>query len=606
MPNCPSLREFIQTLEREGELLRVPQRLSPRLEIPALADLAMKSEGGGKALLFENVEDSALPVLVNAFGSRRRMSLALGVDDMESVARRIEALLAIAPPSGLLEAVRLLPKLAELRAVLPRRRRRGTAPCQEVVLRGEAATLNGVPVLTCWPGDAGPFVTFPCVVTRDPATGRQNLGMYRLQVFGPGTTGMHWHVHKDASLAHLARAKSRRRTEVAVAIGTDPVVTYCATAPLPRGVDELMLAGFLRGKPVELARCVSVDLWVPSTAEIVLEGYVDPDETRIEGPFGDHTGYYSPAEPHPVFHLTAVTHRLRPVYFTTVVGIPPMEDACMGWATERIFRPLLQAQWPEVVDLHLPEEGVFHNLCLVSLEKSYPLQARRLFYGFWGTGQMSFTKILGALDPDVDVRDGREAARALLDRVRIPEDLVFGEGVLDALDHASPQPLWGGKLGIDGTRKIRTEPGAGEPLPPVEPGPREEEVLKALQPSFPGLRRCLIPVPEARLTLALLVFAKSRPGEGAELARAALEVPGLDVAVAVEGEAEPLSRLVWRALGSVDPVRDIRVLGRKVAVDASRKGRDEGHPRPWPEEVSHPPQVREKAQTVARELGLVS
>lgn len=605
MSSYSSLREFVRALEGARELVRVSEPVSPRLELAAVADLAMKQPGGGKALLFEKVEGSSMPVLVNAFGSERRLALALGVKDLDEIPARMEAFLKMSPPSGLGDALRLLPKLAELRSVLPRRKR-GPAPCQDLVLRGEAVDLSLLPALTCWPGDGGPFVTFPCVFTKDPGTGRQNVGMYRLQVYDRRTTGMHWHVHKDGSTAHLAHARTARRTEVAVAIGTDPVVTYCATAPLPPGVDELMLAGFLRRKPVELVKCVDVDLWVPATAEIVLEGYVEPGESRVEGPFGDHTGVYSPAEPYPVFHVTALTHRRDPLYFSTVVGIPPMEDAWLGWATERIFLPLLKTQWPEVRDLCLPPEGVFHNLALASLEKTYPMQARRLFHGFWGAGQMSFTKIVAALDPDVNVREPREAAKALLDRLRIPEDLTFSEGVLDALDHSSPHALWGGKLGIDATRKLEGEPGWSEPLPDPERRSGESEIFELLAPRFPGLRACRIPLPEARLTLALLILQKSRAGEGAELARAALESAAVDVAVALEGtQDDPLPLLVWRALSSVDPQRDFRVYGRRLAVDATRKSEAEGHPRPWPEEVAHPANIRSRAEAIARAAGFL-
>ena len=595
-----SLREFIQALERAGELVRVREPLSPHLEIPAAADLVMKQPGGGKALLFERPAGFDMPVLVNAFGSRRRMALALGVDDVEQVAGRIRSWLRTAPPRGALEGLRMLPRLAELRGLAPRRYR-GRPPCQEVVLRGDAVDLTRLPVLTCWPGDAGPFVTLPCVITRDPDTGRYNVGMYRLQVFDRATTGMHWHVHKDAS--RFFHRHRDRPMEVAVAIGADPVVTYCATAPLPPGVDEFAFAGFLRRRPVELARCVSVDLEVPATAEIVLEGYVDPEERRVEGPFGDHTGYYSPAEPYPVFHVTAVTLRRAPVYAATVVGVPPMEDAWLGWATERIFAPLLAAQWPEVTDMHLPPHGVFHNLALLAVDKHFPMQAVRLFQGLWGAGQMSFTKILVAVDPDVDVTDVRAAARAVLDRVHLPEGLVFTEGVLDALDHSGLRPLWGGKLGVDATRRLPGEPGRGRELPGPRPAPDRGELLRRLRGRFPGLEACHLPLPGTRRILALLVFRKTRPGEGRELAAAALEC-GVDVAVAVEGiRDDPLDRLAWRALASVDPVRDVELRDGRVAVDASRKGPEEGFHRPWPGEVAHPPEVRQRALEALRRAG---
>jgi 4-hydroxy-3-polyprenylbenzoate decarboxylase len=606
MTAYPSLREFVTALEASGELVRIHEPLSPRLEIPAVCDLVMKSSGGGKALLFERVKGYDIPVLANAYGSYRRMAMALGVEDVEDIPRRIRGLLQTAPPQGMVDVLRMLPRLSELRGMSPRRHR-GRPPCQEVVLEGHAVDLGRFPVLTCWPEDGGPFVTLPCVITRDPESGRQNVGMYRLQVFDRRTTGMHWHVHKDGRVAHRAHQRTGRKMEVAVAIGTDPTVTYCATAPLPRGVDEMMLAGFIRRKPVRMTRGVTVDLMVPATAEIVLEGYVTPGEERTEGPFGDHTGVYSPAEPYPVFHVTAITHRRDPIYFATVVGIPPMEDAWLGWATERIFGPLLRTQWPEVVDMHLPAEGVFHNLALVSLDKHFPMQARRLFHGFWGAGQMSFTKVIAALDPDVDVRDVPTAVQALLDCARIPDSLVFSTGVLDALDHSSPQPLWGGKLGIDATRSIAGEPGHAEPLPAVDPPLDEGRLFEVLVDRFPGLQVCRIPFPESRITLALLVLDKRRPGEGADLARAALDAAGIDVAVAVEGVGrEPLSTLAWRALASTDPGRDVAVMGRKVAVDATTKGAEEGHTRVWPAEVAHSRETRQTAESVARRLGLIT
>ncbi len=600
------LRGFAAALEAADELVRIPDPLSPHLEIPAVADRMMKTPGGGKALWFERPQGYDMPVLVNAFGSRRRMALALGVDDVDEVADRIRRWLSVAPPRSLGEALRLAARLPELRGLRPKRIRKGSAPCQEVVHRGQSVDLTRLPVLTCWPDDGGPFVTFPCVFTRDPKTGRQNVGMYRLQVFDRNTTGMHWHIHKDASRLYHAHREQGRPMPVAVAIGTDPVVTYCATAPLPPGVDEILLAGFIRKRPVEMVPCLTVDLEVPATAEIVLEGYVDPAETRIEGPFGDHTGYYSPAEPYPVFHVTAVTHRRDPVYFATVVGVPPMEDAWMGWATERVFAPLLSTQWPEVLDMHLPVEGVFHNLALFRIEKHFPMQARRLFQGLWGTGQMSFTKVLVALDTDVDVTDPRAATRAVLDRLRLPEGLVVTEGVLDALDHSGIRPLWGGKLGVDATRSLPGEPGHGEPPPSTAPAPGETEILERLQHRFPGLVSCRIPFSDTRVTLALLVLDKGRPGEGKELASAAIEHPGVDVAVAVEGSpTEPLARLAWRALASIDPVRDLVVRDAKVAVDATSKEPQEGYDRQWPAEVKHPPELVARAEEILRVRGLV-
>ena len=605
MPPFNSLREFVTALDAAGELVRIKREVSPDLEIAAIADQEMKSPGGGKALLFEKVAGSKMPVLVNAFGSKKRLVMALG-GHPDSHGKRIEELMKLSPPASPRELLHLLPTLGEIRAVFPKRKKSSYPPCQEVILTGEAVDLSKIPVLTCWPDDGGPFVTLPCVFTKDPETGRQNVGMYRLQIYDKKTTGMHWHIHKDGSISHAEHKRRGERMEVAVAIGTDPTITYAATAPLPHGIDEVMFAGFLRGKSVGLSKCVTVDLWVPSSAEIIIEGYVEPGESRIEGPFGDHTGYYSPADPYPVFHVTAVTHRRDPIYFSTVVGIPPMEDEWLGWATERIFLPLLRTNWPEVTEMHLPVEGVFHNLCLAAIRKIYPVQARRLMSGFWGAGQMSFTKIICVFDEDDRVTDPVAAAKTALNRIRIPEDLVFTEGVMDALDHSSPHPLWGGKLGIDATTKIEGEPHHGEPPPETITAPDQEEVYSKLKGSVAGLKKCLIPFMETRLTLALLILEKSAAGAGISAAKEAIRLEGVDIAVAVEGrEDESLRILIWRALSSIDPKRDITIIGNKAAVDATKKlGVEEGHFREWPEEVSHPSGVAEQAKDIAREAGL--
>jgi 4-hydroxy-3-polyprenylbenzoate decarboxylase len=603
-----SLGEFVAALEAAGELVRIKEPVSPDLEIAAIADRMMKSPGGGKALLFENVVGSTMPVLVNAYGSKTRMEMALGAHP-DAIAARIEDLLHTKPPAGLTDMVKMLPLLGQLKSAIPSRKKSTYPPCQEVVFTGDAVDLTKIPVLTCWPDDGGPFVTLPCVVTSDPKTGMQNVGMYRLQIYDKKTTGMHWHIHKDGSAAYDEHKRLRKRMPVAVAIGTGPELTYAATAPLPRGIDEMMFAGFIRGKSIELAKCVTNDLWVPAEAEIVLEGFVEPAEERIEGPFGDHTGYYSPADPYPVFHVTAITHRRNPTYFTTVVGIPPMEDEWIGWATERLFLPLLKTQWPEVSAMYLPVEGAFHNLCIASMRKLYPRQARRLMSGFWGAGQMSLTKMIAVLDEDDRVNDSFEAARTILNRVRIPENLVWSEGVVDALDHSSTQPLWGGKLGIDATTPMAGEPGYGEELPANAsgPAPKGDEVLKALSGEFKGLCDVRVPFDDTRLTLALLVLDAKIPHEGQALAKRALEIEGLDVAIVVEGEKdEALSRLAWRALASIDPTRDVHAVGAKLAVDATFKVAEEGyeHGRPWPVEVAHPAKVFKKLSPILATLGL--
>ncbi len=446
---------FVQALEQRGDLVRVRERVDTRLEIAALADRVSKA--GGPALLFEDASGSRFPVLVNAFGTRRRMSLALGVDDLEEHARAIADLVRAKAPSSARELAQLALKLPDLAHVPPRSVERG--PCQDVVQTGDDVDLDALPIMTCWPRDGGPFVTLPQVVTRDPESGVRNVGCYRMQKLDRRSTAMHWQVHKTGA-RHFRRARELglRRLEVAVALGGDPALTYAATAPLPDGIDEWMFAGFLRRRAVTTVRCKTVDLEVPADADFVLEGYVDPQEPLVdEGPFGDHTGYYTPVDKFPRFHVTALTHRRDPVYPSTVVGPPPMEDAWLGKATERLFLPLLRMLFPEIVDMNLPVEGAFHNLVLVSMKKQYPFHAARLAHGLWGSGQMSFSKVICVLDEDVDVQDVGQVAWRLLANLDPKRDLAFVDGPIDQLDHGANQALWGSKVCVDGTRKWREE-----------------------------------------------------------------------------------------------------------------------------------------------------
>ena len=446
---------FVRGLEQQGELVRVTRRVDPYLEVAAIGDRVMKS--AGPALLFEDVGGSRFPLLINAFGSRRRMSLALGVDDLEEHARAIAELVVARAPSSARELAHLALKLPELAHIPPRPASR--VPCQEVVDTGDAVDLDALPILTCWPRDGGPFITLPQVVTRDPETGTRNVGCYRMQKLDRRSTAMHWQVHKTGA-RHFRRAKEMglRRLDVAVALGGDPALTYAATAPLPDGIDEWMFAGFLRKRAVGTAKCRTVDLEVPADADFVLEGYVDPQADLIdEGPFGDHTGYYTPVDRFPRFHVTAVTRRADAVFPATLVGPPPMEDAWLGKATERLFLPLLRMLFPEVVDMNLPVEGAFHNLVLVSIKKQYPYHAARLAHGLWGSGQMSFSKVICVLDEDVDVQDVGQVAWRLLANLDPKRDFAFVDGPIDQLDHGANQALWGGKVCIDGTRKWKEE-----------------------------------------------------------------------------------------------------------------------------------------------------
>ena len=440
------LRDFVRLLQEKGELAVIDHPVDPVLEITEIADRVSKARG--PALLFRRPKGADMPVLINQFGSHERMCLALRTESYEALAERVRGLLELEVPQGIVEKVRALAKLKDLAGFGPKTVKKG--PCQEVVLRGDEVDLGRLPVLQCWPLDGGRFITLPVVFTRDPETGVRNAGMYRLQVFDRNTTGMHWHLHKDAAEHYRAQ---EGRMEVAVAIGTDPAITYAATAPLPKMIDEMMFAGFLRDEPVEMVPCLTVDLEVPAHAEIVLEGYVDPGERRVEGPFGDHTGYYSLADEYPVFHVTALTHRRDPLYATTIVGVPPMEDGYLGKVTERLFLPLLRLTLPEVVDMDLPAVGGFHNCAILSLRKAYPLHARKVMHAVWVMGQMQFTKTVIVVDERVDVHDYAQVAWRVFNNVDPKRDLVLTEGPLDALDHASPTPHWGGKLGIDATAK---------------------------------------------------------------------------------------------------------------------------------------------------------
>ena len=537
------LRDWIKTLEKSGELKRIREEVSPELEIAEITDRVSKigkrtsssptlsakealrmghptqddSAGnqryapGGPALLFENVKGfPGQSVLMNQFGSERRMAMALGVNRLDEIAERIKGLMQMkAPEGGLFDKLKMLPQLGALTSAFPKKVQAKDAPCKEVIQR-EGFDLNAFPVLKCWPHDGGRFITLPCVHTRDPRTGKRNIGMYRMQVYDGQTTGMHWQRQKvaaehyremmrraaswtgesagSASARVAAMAESAggavmipdgpigglpqvalgnlkgSRLEVAVAIGTEPAITFSAIVPAPPEVEELMIAGFLRGKPVEIVKCETVDLEVPASAEIVLEGYVELGELRGEGPFGDHTGFYTMTDDYPVFHLTCITHRRDPIYAATIVGKPPMEDAWMGKAVERIFLPAMRMTIPEIVDINLPVEGVFHNLMLVSIKKSYPGQARKVMNAIWSLGQAMFTKCIVVVDEDCDVQDIGEVVLRVANNIDPERDIQFTLGPVDSLDHSSRMPNYGSKMGIDATRKWKAE-GFNRPWP---------------------------------------------------------------------------------------------------------------------------------------------
>jgi 4-hydroxy-3-polyprenylbenzoate decarboxylase len=516
------LREWIAALEKAGELKRIKEPVSPRLEITEITDRVSKAGSGsrtvkgakgyaqgGPALLFENIiGHPGHRVFINQFGSERRMAMSLGVENLEQIAGRIHGLMNLKAPEGLLDKLKMLPQIGEVAKMFPKTVSAKDAPCKQVILR-ENFNLLDFPVLTCWPHDGGPFITLPCVHTRDPKNGKRNIGMYRMQVYDGQTTGMHWQRQKVAAehyreaLRSAAAANTETdpkaarvaamaessggayavatgavgglpqvsfgnlkgsRMEVAVAIGTDPATTFSAIVPAPPDIEEFMIAGFLRGKPVEIVKCETVDLEVPAQSEIVLEGYVELGEMRTEGPFGDHTGFYTMQDEYPVFHITCITHRKDPIYAATIVGKPPMEDAWMGKAVERIFLPMMKMTIPEIVDINLPAEGVFHNLMIVSIRKSYPGQARKVMSAIWSLGQAMFTKCIVVVDEDCDVQDVGEVTLRVTNNIDPERDIQFTMGPIDSLDHASRLPNYGSKMGIDATRKWKAE-GFDRPWP---------------------------------------------------------------------------------------------------------------------------------------------
>jgi 4-hydroxy-3-polyprenylbenzoate decarboxylase len=463
------LREWIARLEREGELVRVAAEVDPHLEVTEI--VARTVRAGGPALLFERPKGAQQPLLINQFGTERRMCMAFGVGSLDDVAAKLADVLEMQPPEGLAAKMRGLKTLKSIADSRPKLVRRAAA--QEVVVRGDDVDLGVLPIQTCWPGDAAPFITLPAVITRDPRNGRRNVGMYRMQKLGPRATAMHWQIHKDGRADYLF---TDGRMEVAVALGLDPVTAYSASAPLPKHIDELMVAGFLRGEPVEVVKGVTVDLEVPAHAEIVLEGYIEKGELVDEGPFGDHTGFYTPAEQFPVFNLTAITMRRDAIYPSIVVGKPPQEDAWLGKATERIFLPAVKMTVPEIVDYDLPVAGAFHNLCIVSIRKAFPGHARKVMHAIWGLGMLSLTKGIVVVDAHVDVHDYDEVMFYVGANVDPKRDVLISEGPLDHLDHAPTLQFVGGKIGIDATAKGPLE-GAREWPPEIEMDPAVQELV---------------------------------------------------------------------------------------------------------------------------------
>jgi 4-hydroxy-3-polyprenylbenzoate decarboxylase len=585
-----SLADFIARLESAGELVRIGTPVSSTEEIADITDRFSKSEGGGKALLFEQTE-SGFPVLTNMMGSERRIALALGVESLDELPSRIDALLkdALSPKASIWEKMQMLPLLADVSKWFPKRVN-GRGACQQVVLMGDDADIKKLPVLKCWPSDGGHFVTLPMVGTLDPETGVRNVGMYRMQVFDGKTTGMHWHIHKTGARHYEGYKAQGRKMPVTVTLGGDPAYIFSATAPMPDNMDEYLLAGFLRRKPVRLVKSLTNDIWIPEDCDFVIEGYVDPAEEKVvEGPFGDHTGFYSLTDLYPRFHITAITHRRDAVYPATLVGIPPQEDAYIGKASEKIFlAPIRLAIQPEIVDMTMPFEGTAHNIVVISMRKRYAGQVAKVVQSLWGAGQMMFNKYMLAVPEWVDVRDNATLA-ALLRRVDTLHNIVRSEGVYDVLDHATATNGYGGKLAIDAT-DVETQS-------VVEPYALPENI----EPSD-GVTSIVCDYAES--WGVVMLFAEEGADVEAFVHKNSLDQVNYIVVFDSRAEGLPAGDLVWLGAANSDPRRDVQQVGRTWILDArSKRPGVEGNPDRFPNVVTASPATIELVDSRWEEYG---
>ena len=612
-----NLNQFIQVLEEAGELVRIKEYVDPKLEITEITDRISKEYG--PALLFENTGYD-FPVLINSMGTENRMAMALGVDKLDDVAKEIEGLfkLLTGPKNSMLDKLKMLPQLGEIASWMPKEIS-GKGACQEVVMKDPDITK--LPVLTCWPEDGGPFVTLPVIQTRDPITQIRNVGLYRMQVFEPKMTGMHWHRHKVSARHFNEYKKLGLRMPVAVTIGGDPAYTYAATAPLPDGVDEFMLAGFLRKKKVELVKCVSIDMHVPADVDFVIEGYLDPNEDYIlEGPFGDHTGYYSLADMYPKFHITAITHRKNPVYLCTIVGIPPQEDAWIGKATERIFlAPIKMTMVPEIVDMVLPVEGVFHNLVIVKIKKDYPGQALKVMNSLWGAGQMMFTKMLVIVDGDVNIHDQWEVAKYISENVDPLRDVSYSQGPTDVLDHSCSTMAFGGKMGVDATQKHVEELLPNSPKVSIDFDALKNSInsISTCVQQFSELKDVNVKLLLAGIPIVFVSIEKNKKGHVKEVAKnlfsdAAFACVKMLIFLEHTMDISDIADAVWRFSNNFDPRRDHfdfpsqnEIEVNHVAYDGTRKLKefDDFH-RDWPNILVSDQKTIERVDAIWDKLGL--
>lgn len=560
------LQSYLEALKERDLLHTIDVEVDSHLEITEIADRVSKDYG--KALLFNKVKNSPYPLVINAMGTYERLNLGLGVTDLDDIAKEIEDYMNLSGYVTLMGKIKSIPKLAPLPFIFPRKIKK--APCQEVI---EAPNLNSLPILQCWPQDGGKYITLPLVFTKDPDNGQQNVGMYRLQVYDEKTTGMHWHLHKDGREIYEKYRKLGKKMPVSVAIGCDPATIYAATAPLPKMIDEMIFAGYLKKRPIELVKCVTNDIYVPAHAEFILEGYVDLDELRLEGPFGDHTGYYSLADYYPVFHLEKMTRKQNPVYPTTIVGKPPMEDCYLGKATERIFLPLMKIQCPEMVDMDFPLEGVFHNCAIVSIKKAFPKHAQKALYALWGLGQMMYTKMIIVVDEHVNVHDYSAVAKAVMQHVRYSSDLLVTEGPLDALDHASNRAFQGFRLGIDATAKLKMEQ--------AEHVPDSTGRFASPESLTEALEVVAFSKKNGQLVKDFMAAKAAEPSSSA-----------FKLLVVVDEWIDPahLSTVSWKVFNNIDPNRDMVIKSDEkgqifIGIDATKKGPADGLMRPWPDDI---------------------
>ena len=600
------IQHFMRFLEDKGELVRIKTEVDADLEITEITDRVSKNFG--KALLFENVKGSDYPVLINSMGSDERMSWALGVEKLDDLERDIADLINMQNYMKIPSLIKSIPNLMRLLAVLPWKLP-GKGACQEVIEHNP--DLSTIPVLKCWPDDGGKFFTLPLVMTKDPDTGVQNTGMYRMQIFDKNTTGMHWHWHKDGREIYDKYRKLGGKMPVSVAIGCDPALIFSAISPLPKMIDEMMFAGYLRKRPVKMVKSITNDIYVPADAEFILEGYVDVNEAlRLEGPFGDHTGYYSLADMYPAFHVTCITHKKNPVYPATIVGRPPMEDCYMSKATERAFLPLLKMIYPEIVDYSLPFEGVFHNCVIVSIKKRFPGHGKKVMNSLWGMGQMMYAKMIIVVDADINPHDTSAVAKQVFESLDMTKDLVFSQGPLDALDHASATDHYGYRLGVDATRKFEVE---GEP---VKWEATEQPDLTNYLSNHSKVSSFDYPMSDVLQGCLIVSIKKETKDDVRQFMQELWSLEEMKynkflIIVDEEVVAKDTSKVAWKVFNNIDAMRDLVIcevpsenFGHRLGIDATKKLAIDDHPREWPDDIVMSDEIKEKVTRRWSEYGI--